>query len=210
MRVGGRFEGSVADFYYAWDHACPFKILVEPLSKPKVLLTRSDLEEYRRAQDDEKASDAEEHSSPMPQASQFSTSSAASALSTTSTISRLVVEAQLTPSARSYALPATSRPLLPILIGAVLCSQMACVQSRSIHIVLQMHPRHQFSDFDIMNYILDIDFSGVLQEDPSVHPAWNMDEPHVTLQVYDQRLHPRCLDRTFNFLNFMYKPLGQA
>ncbi|KAK7006891.1 hypothetical protein R3P38DRAFT_3213647 [Favolaschia claudopus] len=37
-----------------------FTVLVEPLSKPKVLLTRSDLEEYRRAQDDEEASDAEE------------------------------------------------------------------------------------------------------------------------------------------------------
>ncbi|KAK7015245.1 hypothetical protein R3P38DRAFT_3570556 [Favolaschia claudopus] len=197
MRVGGRFEGSVADFYYARDHACPFKILVEPLSKPKVLLTRSDLEEYRRAQDDEEASDAEEHSSPMPQASQSSTSSAASALSTTSTISRLVVEAQLTPSARSYALPATSRPLLPIPIGGgtVLADG---VRTKS------------FYSHSVADARKTPDFSGVLQEDPSVHPAWNMDEPHVTLQVYDQRLYPRCLDRTFNFLNFMYKPLAQA
>ncbi|KAK6996201.1 hypothetical protein R3P38DRAFT_3222814 [Favolaschia claudopus] len=201
MRVGGRFEGSVADFYYARDHACPFKILVEPLSKPKVLLTRSDLEEYRRAQDDEKASDAEEHSSPMPQASQSSTSSAASALSTTSTISRLVLR--------------TSSNLQAIAAhfnwgGTVLADGM--------------HPRHQVGQLLLApSFTISLECSKVREclspvdhqsnqctEDPSVHPAWNMDEPHVTLQVYDQRLYPRCLDRTFNFLNFMYKLLGQA
>ncbi|KAK7007255.1 hypothetical protein R3P38DRAFT_2554164 [Favolaschia claudopus] len=224
MRVGGRFEGSVADFYYARDHALPFQKSVIPLSKPKVLLTWSDREEYHRkvlsatlvclltlllgAQDDDEASDAEEHSSPMPQASQSSTSSAASALSTTSTISRLVVEAQLTPSARSYALPATSRPLLPIPSwGGTVLAEGVRTKSFYSHCVADAR---KTPDFDIMNYILDIDFSGVLQEDPSVHPAWNMDEPHATLQVYDQRLYPRCLDRTFNFLNFMYKPLGQV
>ncbi|KAJ7778352.1 hypothetical protein B0H16DRAFT_1448971 [Mycena metata] len=64
-------------------------------------------------------------------------------------------------------------------------------------------------DVALMDYVEAIHSSNVLAEDPTAHPAWDMGNPHSVLQVYDSRIYPGCLDRTFYFLDFLYKPLGQ-
>jgi hypothetical protein len=52
-------------------------------------------------------------------------------------------------------------------------------------------------------------FSQRFSEDPTLHPAFNADEPHSILQLYDQHIYPNCLDRAFNFLEYVYTLIGQ-
>ncbi|KAJ7720031.1 hypothetical protein B0H16DRAFT_1509383 [Mycena metata] len=61
-----------------------------------------------------------------------------------------------------------------------------------------------------MEYLHQIESSGLLGEDPTSHPAWDPEDPPSILQIYDQRIYPDCTTRTFQHLDYLYKPLGQA
>lgn len=46
-------------------------------------------------------------------------------------------------------------------------------------------------------------------EDSTAHPAWDMENPHRLLHIFDKRIYPSCLVRTYDNLQLLYKPLGQ-
>jgi hypothetical protein len=58
-------------------------------------------------------------------------------------------------------------------------------------------------------FVVRLRFSQTVLEDPTLHPAFNADDPHPILQLYDQRIYTNCLDRTFNHLEYVYTAIGQ-
>ncbi|KAJ7432430.1 hypothetical protein B0H11DRAFT_2260711 [Mycena galericulata] len=209
LRLGGLLDGGVADYFVAPDHACAFKVVVKPLKESNYLLSWEDQDRYQQENEEEynEEDSIQRSSSPIgsfppssPPSSQSSIASASSVSSTSSSISRLAVEAMLAPDPRygrtSRASLQGSRPNpTPIAAGTSLQSPPDARKT---------------ADFDTLEYIHQIDSSGVLAEDPSVHPAWDTDQPHPLLRVYDKRIYPHCLARTHHHLNFLYKPVGQA
>ncbi|KAJ7501345.1 hypothetical protein B0H11DRAFT_2373477 [Mycena galericulata] len=118
-----------------------------------------------------------------------SIASNSSTSSDSSSISHLAVEAMLNPDPRTVLeLPRRPKPFFSLGVANA----------------------RKTADIDAMEYTHQIDTSGVLAEDPSSHLAWNTNNPHQLLRVYDKRIYPHCLSRTFDHLQFLYKPLGQA
>ncbi|KAJ6482818.1 hypothetical protein C8R47DRAFT_1073414 [Mycena vitilis] len=207
LRLHGLYEGQRADFFYAKDHLCIFKVVVQPLRPSQTLITWEQQHQFQEDRNRELSDGTEDElstpsssqgststqaSSTAPSSSSSSTSatSASSATSNASTLSRLAVKALLTPHPR-YSSPTTlSSPVLPTPIGSG--TQIQC------------------PDVHFMEHLFEISTAGVSEDDPSCHPAWNEDERHDVLQVYDSRIYPNCFQKTSQFLQFLYKPLGQV
>ncbi|KAJ7790646.1 hypothetical protein B0H14DRAFT_3161303 [Mycena olivaceomarginata] len=66
------------------------------------------------------------------------------------------------------------------------------------------------SNIDLMAYIQEITAFCSVNDDPTLHPAWDPDAPPIPLRLYDERLYANCQDATNTHLHFLYKPLGQA
>ncbi|KAK6969302.1 hypothetical protein R3P38DRAFT_3146519 [Favolaschia claudopus] len=50
----------------------------------------------------------------------------------------------------------------------------------------------------------------LVAEDPAYHPAWDEHDPPSLLHVYDVRIYPNCLQKTYTHLDFLSRPLGKA
>ncbi|KAJ7482328.1 hypothetical protein B0H11DRAFT_1915246 [Mycena galericulata] len=192
LRIGGLYNGGVADYFQAVDHSCVFKIVVRP-RKEGSLVSWEDQQKY----EEEDADDCS--STPV---SPCEMSSIRTPTLSSLAISHFALQAMLNPDPRygSHCVPApgASRPTAtPVMHGVV---------SKSSFFSLSVANARKNADMDAMGYIHQLDVS----ERPAAHLAWNMDEPHPILRVYDNRIYPNCLQRTYNNLNFLYKPLGQA
>ncbi|KAJ7017333.1 hypothetical protein C8F04DRAFT_1147542 [Mycena alexandri] len=227
LRLRAPYEGGTADYYTARDHSCAFKILVKPLKERNVLVTWEDRERYRRDQHDDSDEEDEDRSQPSSQSSTSSalysspsytsstvtsppsSQSMSSTSSSSSIISQLRVAAMAVPSQRytrqNYS---TGGRLAPVPIG------QATSVANTIHVKSFFRDAvavaRKISDVGLMDYIEAIHASDILEEDPTSHPAWDMSNPHSVLHVYDSRIYPGCLNRTYYFLDFLYKPLGQV
>ncbi|KAJ6531653.1 hypothetical protein DFH09DRAFT_1326414 [Mycena vulgaris] len=192
LRLGGRYEGGIADFFHAKDHECVFKVVVRPLKETNYLTS---WDEIRQFQDNNKEEDDDNDSELAPESSQTSISSSASATATTSVISQLRVKAMVDPDPRygrhSTGIAPRPRPCATVIgVGTALQS---------------------LSNIEILEFIDQLIASGILAEDPSAHPASDTQQsPPEALQVYDRRIYTRCLERTFAHVQHVYTPLGQA
>ncbi|KAJ6598326.1 hypothetical protein DFH09DRAFT_1394478 [Mycena vulgaris] len=215
--LGGTHEGGIADFFQSKDHPCAFRVVIKSLKEAKYLTSWDDRRLYHEAQQEESsqdddssppASSSQPSISTTPPSSQSSLDSVSTMSSTNSNISRLRVQAMLTPDPRHSPITLDSPPRRPTPIGAgsVLAGRP---QTRSFY-RLSVAVARKNADVDTMEYLHQIDLSGVLEEDPEAHPAWNTDDVHPLLRLYDQRIYPECLRRTNNYLQFLYKPTGQA
>ncbi|KAJ7730890.1 hypothetical protein DFH07DRAFT_781476 [Mycena maculata] len=226
LRLGGLFEGGIADYFKATDHQCAFKVVVPPLRQTNYLVTWEDRQRYQgtlldfffyfsltlSTEEQDSHQQDEEEKEPEPSSSQSSSSSISSTSSKSSTdsiISHLAVEASLTPDPRYGRLGTgqIGRPQpRPVGVGTVLDGP----RPPKSYFPLATATARKRADINTMEYMLQIDASGMLAEDPTIHPAWNMEEPHKILRVYDERIYPNCLKRTFNHCRFLYKPTGQV
>ncbi|KAJ7649006.1 hypothetical protein DFH06DRAFT_1421362 [Mycena polygramma] len=208
LRLGGTFEGGIADYYHAIDHPCAFKIVVPPLKERRLLVSWEDRLEYH-GEHQEEPIDNFDSTPPSSQGSSSSSTSVGSTLSSSSSsvISRLAVQAMLDPSPR-YSCGGPVALFSPTPAGKG--TPLANVPGPLSFYRRSVAEARKLADISMMEYLHQIDKSGVLEDDPSSHPAWDAGNPHTVLHIYDQRLYPRCLERTYNHLQFVYKPLGQA
>ncbi|KAF8192355.1 hypothetical protein K438DRAFT_1762353 [Mycena galopus ATCC 62051] len=218
LRLGGTFEGGVADYYRAIDHECAFKTIIKPLaSKRHLLVTWEDRKRYYNDQEQEDDDEQEPPSSQFsssdaPSSSQLSSSSiwssysnlssatsvssSLSSSSASSNIARLAVEAMVDPS------PRASRPS-PSKGPISLDGQLRQLRP---YYGLKTADARRISDITLMTYLLEIQSSGLLEQEPTSHPAWDTSNPHPVLRVYDKRIYTH---RTNCFLEFSDKLLGQ-
>ncbi|KAJ6588084.1 hypothetical protein B0H19DRAFT_1247793 [Mycena capillaripes] len=207
LRLRGTHEGGIADFYHAVDHECSFKIIVPPLKTSRVLLTWEDREEYAREQRDYDSDESGDEEF----AQNLSQTSMSSAASHSSSISNLAVNAIVDPSPRYGPLHRSSERTRPTPIGPIGAgSSLVDTPRLKSFYRRSVADARKIADTNIMEYLHEIDASGVLEDDATSHPAWDMDNPHPVLHVYDKRIYPLCLSRTNNYLEFIGKPLGQA
>ncbi|KAJ7161785.1 hypothetical protein C8R43DRAFT_1123503 [Mycena crocata] len=214
------YEGGVADLFKAIDHECFFHVVIPPLFNRRTLVTWQDREAYLAEQEQEE--DEDEDDAPGPTSSQqssSSTSSSSSSASTSSTsslssqtsvsstnsaIAQLTVQAILTPHAR-YGRPVIYEPS-PVYPTPTPLTEARVIKSFYKKSVAEAR---KAPDVDTMEFLHQIEVSGILADDPSTHPAWDATCPPASLQVYDKRIYPHCLKRTNAFVQFLYKPLGQ-
>ncbi|KAK7015710.1 hypothetical protein R3P38DRAFT_2543392, partial [Favolaschia claudopus] len=127
--------------------------------------------------------------------------------SSVSTVSKLAIDALLTPHPRCSG-PLGRSPIrpTPTPIGGEGSPSRGV---RSIH-NRQVADARKASDIVLMEFIQQIDASGLLKADPSIHPAWDMNNnPPSILHVYDRRIYSFTLDQTYAHVEFLYKKLGQ-
>ncbi|KAJ7022644.1 hypothetical protein C8F04DRAFT_1137624, partial [Mycena alexandri] len=220
LRIGGLLEGGTADYFHATDHQCAFRVVVKPLKEPaQVVLTWEDQRAYLLEQQQEDQRQAEETDDEyLPSSQSTSTSSltststssssartsTSSSASTSSTISRLAVEAMVSPNPRwTPQDPSGPRPTPTPLAAA------GPAPLRSFYSARVANARRT-ADIETMDYLHNIHAAGILKDEPSAHPAWNQEEPHPLLHLYDQRIYAHCLRRTNNYLDHLYTSTGQV
>ncbi|KAJ7814013.1 hypothetical protein B0H14DRAFT_2604457 [Mycena olivaceomarginata] len=210
LSLGARHDGGLADIYRALDHVCSFVIVVPPIKPRVMLITAEDQHRFRAEQergdgddDDDTPPSSDPSSSSMtgyqPSSLQASMSSvtslgrspAKSKSTSTSTIDELTAEAMLCPDPR-YTGPcsmSTGRhaPPHPIPIGS------GTVLDRTVHSYYSrgVTDARKFLNTDLMSYIQEITAFCTVNDDPSLHPAWDPDTPPVPLRLYDQRVYTK-------------------
>ncbi|KAF7337114.1 hypothetical protein MVEN_02149000 [Mycena venus] len=224
ITLSEKYEGGIADFLRAVDHQCSFKVVIPPIKPRKILLTWEDRRQHMAEQEGEGQEDDDDNGNQDSQdqpsssississlSSQSSTSSIhsfGSSSSSASLIARLAVEAIVMPHPRSGQItadPFLVRKPTPIAAGTLLeGSPTKSFYNRKVA------DARKNSDIETMEFIHQISASGLLEEDPTCHPAWNPDDPPIVLQLYDNRIYTHCLERTNNSLDFLYRPLGQV
>ncbi|KAJ7508000.1 hypothetical protein B0H11DRAFT_1902316 [Mycena galericulata] len=216
LRLEGLYNGGVADYFQAVDHPCAFKVVVPALKQTNYLVSWEDRDRYQEENEEEQEEENTRSSSPISSfsssprpSSQISSSSSVS--SNSSSISHLAVEALLNPDPR-YG-PRRQDPFggsrprpTPVAKGTVLESPRMPKPFFSLAVA----NARKMANIEVMEYILQIDSSGLLAEEPFTHPAWDPEDPHPLLRIYDKRIYPHSLSRTHSHLGFLYKPIGQA
>ncbi|KAJ6485275.1 hypothetical protein DFH09DRAFT_1339797 [Mycena vulgaris] len=195
--------------------------LFEPLKEPQYLTSWDDRHRYQEAnqgdfEEEDERSEGPSSSQPSSSSASFppsssppsSQSSSSSTSSINSTIASLRVQAMLLPDPRISTVPIRALPRRPTSIGG----GTALEGERRLNpfYKLSVANARKTADVELMEYLHQIDSSGVLQDDPESHPAWDTNNVHRVLQVYDSRIYPQCLLRTNDFLQYLYKPVGQA
>ncbi|KAJ6487339.1 hypothetical protein DFH09DRAFT_1105914 [Mycena vulgaris] len=221
LSLGGTHEGGSADFFHAKDHNCAFRVVVKPLKEPQYLTSWDDRHRYQEAnqgdfEEEDECSEGPSSSQPSSSSASFppsssppsSQSSSSSTSSINSIIASLRVQAMLLPDPRISTVPIRALPRRPTSIGG----GTALEGERRLNpfYKLSVANARKTADVELMEYLHQIDSSGVLQDDPESHPAWDTNNFHRVLQVYDSRIYPQCLLRTNDFLQYLYKPVGQA
>ncbi|KAF8176642.1 hypothetical protein K438DRAFT_1939297 [Mycena galopus ATCC 62051] len=209
--LNGPYENGTADYYEAKDHHCTFKIIVPHLRPTRTLLTQEDHERFAREQENKSNDEDEEDdtgsSSLMPSASQSSSTSVSSTVSSATAWAALVMDprAGCTPTSL---LPTPARPPHPTPIGAGSVLVNRAPTSFYSNAVAEAR---KVSDVDLLSYIQEISASGLLQSDPSIHPAWESEDAvHLVLRTYDFRIYENLYRRRNDHLLFLNQPIGQV
>ncbi|KAK6991643.1 hypothetical protein R3P38DRAFT_3091844 [Favolaschia claudopus] len=217
--------GEPADYFRAFDHECNFRISILPVRERRVLLSFEDREQFDAEHNVDDDNDDDEPSPSSASASMALTSSSSSGttatstppssqrsvLSTGSTISQLAVDAMLAPHARWGGDRNTSTPPRPTQLraGTGTTLQGSPIRSRSFY-TKNVADARKAGDTVLMAFLQDTTSSGLLREDPAYHPAWDEHDPPSLLHVYDVRIYPNCLQKTYTHLDFLSRPLGKA
>ncbi|KAJ7140275.1 hypothetical protein C8R43DRAFT_1018105 [Mycena crocata] len=232
LRLSALHDGGQADFFHAVDHQCSFKVIVPPLKPRQVLVTWEDRQNFYAVQKRERGEDDDddEDTPPLPSSQSSSISSASSSSSASlstissstslssissrpslasSALSKIAVQALTDPSPR-YSLPILINGSPPPRVPGGPQPRPADGTGVKSFYRQSVADARKKSDVNLMEYLHQISTSGVLAEEPSSHPAWNVEDPHPVLHIYDKRIYPHTLDRTNNFLQFVYRPIGQA
>ncbi|KAJ7862492.1 hypothetical protein B0H14DRAFT_3444675 [Mycena olivaceomarginata] len=189
LLLAGLHEGGVADYYYhALDHDCSFHVVIPPLRERRILNTWEDREKFeaeQRCRQEEDVDEGDPIQDSSSQGEQDPIQEFTSDSTKPPTIARLALQAIESPHPRASAIG---------FLDLVLCEPLVRLRLRS------PVAREQVLN-QITVYALVID--------PTLHPAFNADDPHPILQLYDQRIYTNCLDRTFNHLEYVYTAIGQ-
>ncbi|KAJ6505579.1 hypothetical protein C8R45DRAFT_1209256 [Mycena sanguinolenta] len=230
LRLDGIHQGGSADFYHAADHECEFKMVVPRVNITKTLLTFEDREQFDRQQhghdtDDEDGEPYEPSAGHQePTSSQGSSSStissfsslgtAASLSSFTDGISSVTSGTSFSSSPSSAIAPRTDRAPRPF---SNVVTRIAKPTPRSGPFVLRsfysadVAEARKRSDVELLLYLDEISEQGLLDRDPSVHPAWNYEValPPI-LHPYDMHLHGNLHNRRLQHLQFFDQPIGRV
>ncbi|KAJ7902583.1 hypothetical protein B0H14DRAFT_2555122 [Mycena olivaceomarginata] len=225
LLLAGLHEGGVADYYRALDHDCSFHVVIPPLRERRILNTWEDQEKFeaeqrRRLEEDVNEEDPIQDSS--FQGEQDPIQEFTSDSTKPPTIAHLALQAMESPHPR-FSGPRTMRTTRPTptpLAGSPRAGPK-CIYK------LAVADARKLADIDCLDLIQQITvyalvigttyfhplfstfFSQTVLEDPTLHPAFNTDDPYPILQLYYQCIYTNCLDRTFNHLEYVYTAIGQ-
>ncbi|KAF8152711.1 hypothetical protein K438DRAFT_2079321 [Mycena galopus ATCC 62051] len=199
-------------------------VIIPPLKKTKTLISWQDRRRHEEEEDDSSDHESAQHSASVSSSSSVSMSSSSvstaltssvSSLShatnlSTSSVNTLVLQAMKSPHPR-YCGPRAISPIkpTPTHLGAGKVHNGPGPRGVQSFYKQKVADARKDADISIMEYIHQIAASGILDEDPTTHPAWDPASPPTVLQLYDTQIYPNCLDQIHANVDFLYKPLGQ-